>query len=204
MMRSLSSLILSAIAVSLAICLIVGCARQPSTEIIVENYRIALNSHKVGELMSIYSDDIRFEIPSMRMMLSGKDALRGIAEYDSVLNTIMTLSNIRISGDSVLCEITETNNWMNAAGFSSAHYPQAVFVVKGGKISYIGAVISDSSAKYFRNTLQSFMPWGNATYPDVMAEMMPEGDFIFDAKSGETMVRLLREWRAAMESENAD
>lgn len=163
-----------------------------------------MNSHNVDELMQVYSDDIRFEIPSMRMMLSGKDALRGIAEYDSVLNTIMTLSDIRVSGDSVLCEITETNDWMNAAGFSSAHYSQAVFVVKCGKISYIGAVISDSSAKYFRNTLQSFMPWGNDNYPDDMAEMMPEGDFIFSAKSGETIIRLLREWRAGSERENAD
>lgn len=203
-MRSTASRIRSITVISLAICLIIGCARQPSTETIVENYRVALNSHNVDELMQVYSDDIRFEIPSMRMMLSGKDALRGIAEYDSVLNTIMTLSNIRVSGDSVLCEITETNDWMNAAGFSSAHYPQAVFVVKGGKISYIGAVISDSSAKYFRNTLQSFMPWGNDNYPDDMAEMMPEGDFIFNAKSGETIIRLLREWRAGSERENAD
>lgn len=203
-MRSTASRIRSITVISLAICLIIGCARQPSTETIVENYRVALNSHNVDELMQVYSDDIRFEIPSMRMMLSGKDALREIAEYDSVLNTIMTLSNIRISGDSVLCEITETNDWMNAAGFSSAHYPQAVFVVKGGKISYIGAVISDSSAKYFRNTLQSFMPWGNDNYPDDMAEMMPEGDFIFSAKSGKTIIRLLREWRAGSERENAD
>lgn len=203
-MRSTASRIRSITVISLAICLIIGCARQPSTETIVENYRVALNSHNVDELMQVYSDDIRFEIPSMRMMLSGKDALREIAEYDSVLNTIMTLSNIRITGDSVLCEITETNDWMNAAGFSSAHYSQAVFVVKGGKISYIGAVISDSSAKYFRNTLQSFMPWGNDNYPDDMAEMMPEGDFIFSAKSGETIIRLLREWRAGSERENAD
>ena len=203
-MRSTASRIRSITVISLAICLIIGCARQPSTETIVENYRVALNSHNVDELMQVYSDDIRFEIPSMRMMLSGKDALRGIAEYDSVLNTIMTLSDIRVSGDSVLCEITETNDWMNTAGFSSAHYSQAVFVVKGGKISYIGAVISDSSAKYFRNTLQSFMPWGNDNYPDDMAEMMPEGDFIFNAKSGETIIRLLREWRAGSERENAD
>ncbi|MEE9554742.1 MAG: nuclear transport factor 2 family protein [candidate division Zixibacteria bacterium] len=203
-MRSITSLIRSMTSILLAICLIIDCSQSRSSEEIVENYRIALNSHNVDKLMSIYSDDIRFEIPSMRMMLSGKDALRGIAEYDSALKTIMTLTNIRVDGDSVLCEITETNDWMNAAGFSSAHYPQATFVVKDGKISYIGAVISDSSAANFRNTLQSFMPWGNGNYPDVIAEMMPEDKFIFNGKNGATMVRLLREWRAAMESKNAD
>ena len=192
------------IVVMLIIFLVFGCGQSLSNEKIVENYRIALNSHNVDELMSIYSDDIRFEIPSMRMMFSGKDALRGIAEYDSALNTIMTLTNIRTSGDSVLCEITETNDWMNAAGMSSAYYPQAVFIVDDGEISFIGAVISDSSAQNFRNVLGSFMPFGFENYPETMIEMMPEGEFIFNGKNGASMIRLLHEWRAAMESESAD
>jgi hypothetical protein len=202
-MRSISFRVLSAAAMITALCLTVVCGRSQSNVEIVENYRTAMNSHDVSELMEIYSDDIRFEIPSMNMMLFGKEALRGIAEYDSALNTVMTISNIRTSGDSVLCEITETNNWMNAAGFSSAHYPQAVFIVKENRIAYIGAVISDSSAIH-KDVLDSFIPFGNRNYPEIMAEMMPVGEFIFNGKNGATMVRLLREWRGAMESESAD
>lgn len=44
------------------------------------------------------------------MYLTGKDALRGVAEYDSVLNTHMILSNISTRSDTVYCSILETND----------------------------------------------------------------------------------------------
>jgi hypothetical protein len=180
---------------------ILACSTSAPPEQIVQEYKEALNSHNVDSLMNYFGDDIVFEIPSMRMKLSGKPALRGLAGYDSVLNTNMVLTNIRVGGDTVICDITETNEWLNAAGMTSAHYPQAIFVVINGKISHVKAEISDSSAANFDKVLSEFVPWVNENHPDAMAEMMPEGNFVFNAKNGETVVRLLRQWRQAMDSE---
>ena len=191
----------------LALCLaaslmgIFDCSTSLTPENVVQNYREALNSHNVDSLMNYFGDDIVFEIPSMRMKLSGRPALRGLAEYDSVLNTNMVLTNIKAKGDTVICDITETNEWMNAAGMTSAYYPEAIFVVINGKISHIKTEISDSSAVNFDKVLSEFVPWANENHPESMAEMMPEGNFVFNAKNGETVVRLLRQWRQAMESE---
>jgi len=179
------------------------CSTSLTPEYIVQKYREALNSHNVDSLMNYYADGIVFEVPSMRMKLSGKPALRGLAEYDSVLNTDMVLTNIRVKGNTVICDITETNEWMDAAGMTSAHYPEAIFVVINGKISHIKAEISDSSAANFDKVLSEFVPWVNENYPESMAGMMPEGNFVFNAKNGETVVRLLRQWRQVLESEKA-
>ncbi len=183
---------------------ILACSTSSSPEEIVQNYKEALNSHNVDSLMNYFSDDIVFEIPSMRMKLSGKPALRGLAGYDSVLNTNMVLTNIRVGGDTVICGITETNEWMNAAGMTSAHYPEAIFVVINGKISHIKTEISDSSAADFDKVLSEFVPWANENYPESVTEMMPEGNFVFNAKNGETVVRLLRQWRGIANIRKAD
>ncbi len=191
----------------LALCLlaslicILACSTSSSPEEIVQEYKEALNSHNVDSLMRYYAADAVFEIAGLGMSLSGKDSIRGVAEYDSVLNTILYLSNLTVRGDSVFCEITESNDWMNAAGMTSAYYPQAIFVVINGKISRIKAEISDSSAANFDKVLSEFVPWANENYPESMAEMMPEGNFVFNGKNGETVVRLLRQWRGAIESE---
>ncbi len=194
---------LQALCVLASLICILACSTSSPPEEIVQNYREALNSHNVDSLMNYFGDDMVFEIPSMRMKLSGKPALRGLAGYDSVLNTNMVLTNIRVGGDTVICEITESNDWMNAAGMTSAHYSEAIFVVINGKISHIKAEISDSSAANFDKVLSEFVPWVNENYPESMTEMMPEGNFVFNAKNGETVVRLLRQWRQAMESEKA-
>ena len=125
----------------------------------MSSYKEALNSHNVESLLSYYHNDIVFNIPDLMMHISGKDVLRGVAEYDSVLNTIMELSNITLSNDTVFCSIRETNDWMSAAGISSAFYPKSIFVVKENKIIYIEADLADSCLKNFSDLFGSFLPW---------------------------------------------
>ncbi len=181
-----------------------SCSQAPSIRHVLEKYADLLSSHQIDELMKLYSDDIKFDIPSFDMHLSGKSALRGVAEYDSVLNTEMTLNDITSVGDTAFCEIVETNDWMEAAGISSAVYPRALFVVTDGRISQVMAELSDSSAAEFSRVLSQFVPWAEENHPREMARMMPGGRFIYNAQNGQTVVGILRQWRHATTSEDSD
>lgn len=176
--------------------LLLACSFKPSPEKIVDDYVKAYNSHLVDRIMALYADSVSFEVPGFGISYKGKDAVRAIAEYDSVLNTIMTLSNITASADTVFCSLSEYNNWVEAAEIPAAYYPRTMFVVKDGKITRLYAEIADSTLENFERVLDHFVFWGNEKYPDKMKKMAPEGDFVYNAENGIMVVEMLREWKA--------
>lgn len=181
-------------------CLVIGllgCNGAFSPEVTVQDYKRAFNSHSVDSLMSLYSDDVVFMIPDLMMNLSGITNLRGVAEYDSVLNTTMMLSDLSVTGDTVFCSIEETNDWMKLVGISSAFYHNAMFVVKEGKVTHIEADVSDSSLSDFRNVLGSFLHWAKQHHPNELELLMPAGIFQFSAASAMLFIDLLREWKSS-------
>ena len=195
------SIIIAALSIAL---FILSCSFKPSPKKVVEDYVRAYNTHRVDDIMALYSDDILFEITGFGLSVSGKESVKGIAEYDSVLNTILTLSDISVNGDTVFCSLTENNDWCKAAEIPAAYYPKTTFIVKNYKISQIHAEIADSSLENFEGVLDYFVHWGNENYPDKMRRMAPDGIFIYNAENGETMVSMLREWKAATKQEQRE
>jgi len=129
------------------------------------------------------------------MNISGKSELRGVAEYDSVLNTIMELYILSFHDDTVFCSIREINDWMNLAGISSLYYDNSKFIVRDNKITYIEADLSDSSLSNLRAFFGSFMPWAKENQPHLLDSLMPGGNFLFDTKGGVLFLELLVRWR---------
>jgi len=173
-----------------------NCSFKSSPEKIVEGFVKTYNSHQVSEIISLYHDSITFEVSGFGINLKGKESVRAIAEYDSALKTIMTLSNITASDDTVFCSLSEHNDWVEAAEIPDAYYPQTMFVVKDNKIERLYAEIADSSLENFERVLDYFVFWGNDKYPEKMKTMAPEGDFVYNAENGAMVVKMLREWKA--------
>jgi len=195
-MRQIKTKSVSIIIPAMAIAIfILSCSFKPSAKKVVEDYAKANNTHRIDDIVAFYSDDILFEIPGFGMSMSGKDQMRSIAEYDSVLNTIMTISDVSVNGDTVTCSLSEYNNWIDAAEIPAAYYPKTTFIIKDYKISKLHAEIADSSLENFERVLDFFVHWGNDNYPDKMKQMAPEGKFIYNAENGETVVSMLREWK---------
>lgn len=178
-----------------------SCSSQTSPENVVRQYALAVNSHSVDSVMQYYTDDIVFIITS-RLDVSGTDAMRGISEHDSTLGTILTLADYRTKGDSVYCSVTEKNDYLSAAGLAAAYYPNAVFAVKNGRISFIEATMADSTSEELKNALSGFEPWVEENYPDTLAQMSPQGKFIHNGKNAATLLALLKEWQASTASES--
>jgi len=161
------------------------------------------NSGQVTAALEYISDNSVLEIPRMGIKMEGKEGRRTIAEYDSVLHTVLTPSNFTISGDTVFCSITEHNDWIAAAEIPDAYYPRVMYVVKDGKITYTFADLADSSKENFERVLDHFVFWGNDNYPEKMKKMAPTGDFVYNAENGVTVVELLREWKAEQKQQQS-
>lgn len=183
--------------------IIVACAIQPSPEKTVRDYEKASNAHDIDAVMRLVSDEIKFVIEPI-IYISGEIEMRGIAEYDSALNSTLAISNLLIKGDTVYCAMTEDNQWHREAGIGPAYYPEAMFIISGGRIAYMKAEFADSSIQKIENITNAFFPWLKASYPSNAAELLPHGKFVYNRANAVTFLEMLREWREAVKSEDTD
>ena len=160
---------------------------------LTQNYPIVYNTHNVNDIVNLYADDAVFEVMG-QFSLNGKDQIRDITKYDSVLNINMSVSNIETVRDSVFCNLSETNDWLQIAEIGEAHY-SVIFVFKDGLISKISASAKPETAKAFNNVLTSLMIWAKENRSDLLTEMMPEGKFIYNAENAMKTLFLLTEWK---------
>jgi len=160
---------------------------------LTQNYPTVYNTHNINDIVNLYADDAVFEVLS-QFSLSGKDQIRDITKYDSVLNIKMSVSNIETGRDSVFCDLAETNDWLQIAEIGEAHY-SVIFVFKDGLISKISASAKPETAKAFNNVLTPLMIWAKENKPDLLNEMMPEGKFIYNAENATKTLALLTEWK---------
>jgi len=160
---------------------------------LTQNYPIVYNTHNVNDIVNLYADDAVFEVMD-QFSLSGKDQIRGITKYDSVLNIKMSVSNIETVKDSVFCNLSETNDWLQIAEIGEAHY-SVIFVFKDGLISKISASAKPETAEAFNNVLTPLLIWAKENKPDLLTEMMPEGKFIYNAENATKTLNLLTEWK---------
>ena len=173
------------------IILIFSCSQNLTQ--LTQNYPTVYNTHNVNDIVNLYADDAVFEVVG-QFSLSGKDQITGITKYDIVLNIKMSISNIETVRDSVFCNLTETNDWLQIAEIGEAHY-SVIFVFKDDLISKIIASAKPETAEAFNNVLGSLLIWAKENKPDLLTEMMPDGKFIYNAENAMKTLALLTEWK---------
>ena len=178
------------LSILLLVPLIFSCSQNLTQ--LTQHYPTVYNTHNVNDIVNLYADDAVFEVMG-QFSLRGKDQIRGITKYDSVLNIKMSISNIETVRDSVFCNLSETNDWLQIAEIGEAHY-SVIFVFKDGLISKISASAKPETAKAFNNVLTPLMIWAKENRSDLLNEMMPEGKFIYNAENAMKTLTLLTEW----------
>jgi hypothetical protein len=176
--------------------LIASCSPKPLD--VVKAYQHAYNSHDLGEVLPLLTEDATFQVPGL-FDLEGKRDIRLAAEYDFALHIHMTLDRFSTKRDTVFCELIEMNDWLEAAGIDEAYY-EGKFVIGRGLIKHISAVATPETEKAFQDVLNPLLEWASKERPEQLAQMMPEGKFIYNADSAKRSLALLKEWRETIES----
>jgi hypothetical protein len=177
----------------LLVAVLLSCSPKPVD--LVKLYELAYNNHDLGELLPLFAEDATFELTG-QFTLKGKEDIRRMAEYDFALHIHMTIDNLIPKCDTVLCEVIEMNDWLEAAGIDEAFYTGR-FVFEDGLIKHIKGSPTPETDKAFQEVLVPLMEWASKERPEQLAEMMPEGKFVYNAQNAEKSLALLREWREA-------
>ncbi len=169
------------------------CSCSPSPVSRVRAYESAYNEHNVPAVLALCTDDVVFQSAGLNTLI-GKQAIRGMAEYDSVMGVHVQFSNIVTRKDTVFFDAAETNEWFRTAGINVVHH-QSFFVFKGALIRHIGTTWNARDEKAVRLAVRSFLEWVTREKPDRIKELMPQGKFLSNAESATEMLALVRDWR---------
>jgi len=166
---------------------------------LVESFQEGLNQHDVDKVMSMFAENAEFEIVGVSKY-SGKEQIRNVFEYDVGVNTELKFINCKSQGNTVIGQILERNDRLDAIGFGELKYNSCTFVFRDNLIQSFTAEIPDEFVQYNSEVWQRFLPWLAENHPDEQSKMFTtEGRFNYNRENGAGVVRLLREWQKEQE-----
>lgn len=159
----------------------------------VKTYELAHNHHDIEKVMSLYDDDITFEITGA-WKRTGKEQVRGLAEWDSVTNSHMIISNIEVNEDTVTFSLKEGNDWFRLAGIGLMFYEPCRMVFSDGMIKELKAETTRESIVAFQEAWPPVYQWLAEARSEELSGLMSQGEFIYNAENAEKWISLLKEY----------
>ncbi len=187
MRRQVSNLIIIILYISILSC-------SPDLEDKVKIYEQAHNNHDIEKVMSLYTSDIRFEIVGT-WIKTGREQVRGVAEWDAATNSNMIISNIEVHEDTVTFNLKEGNEWFRLIGIEYMYYEPCKIVFFDGLIKELKAEVTHESIKAFQEVWPSVYQWLYEEKNEELSELMSEGEFLYNSENAKKWLSLLRELR---------
>ena len=185
------------IALATAVLLLGTC--EPTLERRVFEYERRVNADDVQGVLELFAENATYELRDT-FVLEGKDALRGLAEWDSVLHTRLTFHDITTVGDSVLTNVAETNDWLSAVGVEELVHPSSLIVFQNGLIARIDSETDTAGTNAIRRALDEVLAWAVVERPETVHRLVDEAGFRYSGENAATWLKLLRDWNAEMSS----
>jgi hypothetical protein len=169
----------------------ISCGKKPAT--VAKEYEEAYNSHNVNKLVSLFSDDAVIELTPINK-LKGSLQIKGYAEFDSLLNSHITISDITESNGRAFFVMNKENDFLKTIGIDFAKYSM-IFKIDGGKIVDISGTTTNKTDNKFKEFQDPFMLWAARNRLDVLNEIMPGGNIVYNAKNAKKYLDLVLEWK---------
>jgi hypothetical protein len=161
----------------------------------IKTYEIAHNSHDVDKVMSLYTNDITFEVAGV-FKKSGKEQVRGLAEWDLATNSNMIISNIEISNDTATFKLKEGNDWFRSLGIEYMYYEPCIMVFENGLIKELKAEGTQESIIAFSEAWPPVFEWLRKEKNEELSKLItPKGEFIYNFENAKLWLSLLKEWK---------
>lgn len=188
-----------AAAVGSALLLLLAC--EPTLERRVFEYERRVNADNVEGVLELWADDGIYDMKGT-FSLKGKVALRGLAEWDSVVHTQLTFHDIVTEGDTVLADVVESNEWLSAVGIEQLVHPSTIIVFRDGLISRIESDTDTAGTNALRRSLDAVLSWALTERPQAVHRLVSDKGFQYNGENAALWLRLLEEWRTELTAED--
>jgi hypothetical protein len=179
-----------------ALLVILSCSSSPVER--VRQYEANHNSHDVDATLTLFAVDFRYEMMGS-WVAEGREQMRKFEEWDASINSELSFDNFETAGDTVICTVTERNDWFTLVGVDAIYYDCVTIVFHDNLMSEIIAEQSRESMLAAQTAFESFIDWAVAEHPEELAELMHGPTFEFSKDTAPKWLMLLREWRQQIE-----
>lgn len=175
---------------------VVGCgAPHASPEQAVARFFTAQQAHDVERVMELLHQDYVFRDQAGTFSVT-RSGVRPMLEWDAGVGWRGEASVVETEADTVRVRLRETNDFLELLGLGPLRTDVA-FVVAGGMIR---EAIAGSGAEMQQTVDAAVAPvleWARATDPAKLRGLVEDGNIVYDGRSAEGWIRLLREAREA-------
>jgi hypothetical protein len=164
---------------------------------LVQSYAQACNERDIEAAMAMCTDDIRFEMVGAGTKV-GKDDVRLFHEFLAELNVSLSMQDLAVSGDTVSHRTMERNDVLRLVGIGEITYANCHVSFRDGLIAGIQAELAPSSREAFDAAMRPVMAWASRERKEVLAQLMPQGEFVHTAQNARIWLALLQDWRQSL------
>ena len=160
---------------------------------IFNTYVDAVNQNDVSGALATHTQDAEFIIPGQEA-IKGREELRSLLQWDSVLQSRIMFTDLRVHGDTLITGAgSERNFWFEGIGLNSIAYGPGTRVVFQGKLikGIYPATLHSESRLEFELRFQEFLIWAMQNVPEDLAQLMPDGFLTYNSESASDWIKLL-------------
>jgi len=171
----------------------VGRWGSGNTASVVRAFADGFGRQSPGRVLRLFADDAVLELAGLGVVLQGRQQLQGFLEYGAEVKARLEVRELSGQGDTVMCRLSERNEWFELLGAGEVTY-QARFRVRQGKISSGVVALEPDSKDRLQQRLVKFVQWLKENDPAVIAKLMPGGKLRFSRESARLLLVELRVW----------
>ncbi|MGB5237467.1 MAG: hypothetical protein WBM43_11250 [Flavobacteriaceae bacterium] len=170
--------------------LIFSCGDKRNTDTI-KSYIATHNAHDVEAALGYYQTDAVFELKGV-WTKKGLDEIRGLEEFDAVMNSHLELKDIREAGDTIYCKIVENNDWFGTMNIANLVHDPVIFVMRNNKFKHIIGYPDQQTGLEIEAAMGLIFQWSAKATDSVIYELLPNGAFVYSTEAG-------HKWKALFE-----
>ena len=182
-----------------ALAILANCTDRVDREAIFHAYVDAVNRNAVEDALSFHTENAEFIIPGQQP-IRGKEAMRALLQWDSVLQSSLVFGAAEEEGDTLTVSSgSERISWFSGIGLDSIAYGPGLRIIFDGPLIrgvYPSALVPSSAAE-FEARVGLFMGWAAQEAQEDLGQLMPNGLFRYDAESATAWLDVLARYQAA-------
>lgn len=188
-----------------ALIMSMSCYRSPEQSMepaaVVERFFTALEAGDVDRSMALLDDEFVFRDRDSTFVVP-KQAIPRMLAWDVAAGGEPVLSGLQVTGDTVRCEVTETNTFTELLGLEP-YVLELTFVVREGRIreEVVRERVAEGSSytRRFEEAVAPALAWAERNDPAALDRVLrDDGSGIrYDGDSAKALLEVIRAWREA-------
>jgi SAM-dependent methyltransferase len=170
--------------------IILSCSGKPETRL--RNLERAYNDQDIEKIVAGFADDVYIEIGD-RLIFKNDSEIRDFLEFFTALRSHIHFSNMRAFGDTIKCDMAESNDWLVGSGLGKGLY-RARFQFDDSRIKWAHIELTEDTRQNFNQLFSGFQEWLKKKKPAIASDMIPGDRIEYSADNAAFLLASLKEW----------